>query len=273
MIPHFQFISFQIGPLTIYVWGFFVVLGILTGIFLLYRRGFFKEDRNLNLILYLMFAAIIGGRLGYVLFYDLFYFLENPIDIFKIWQGGMSSFGGFLAATIVLLIILPKDEKLKYLDILTIPFIWVWIIGRIGCFMIHDHLGRLSNFFLAVRFPDGARHDMALYEILAMVVLLVGCRVSLRLTAARGKDQGGKPDILKSKKLPIGLITSITIIYYTTTRFFLDFLRATDLPNSDPRYFGLTPAQYGSILFFILGIILVRKILTQKSIFDRIKKD
>ncbi|MEA3329843.1 MAG: prolipoprotein diacylglyceryl transferase family protein, partial [Nanoarchaeota archaeon] len=101
MIPYFQFISFQVGSLTIYVWGVFVALGILTGFFLLHRQGFFKEDKNLNLIIYLIFAAIIGGRLGHILFYDLSYFLENPIDIFKIWQGGMSSFGGFLVAVVV----------------------------------------------------------------------------------------------------------------------------------------------------------------------------
>lgn len=254
MIPYFKFESFLIGPLTIYVWGLFVVLGILVGLWMLNRQGFFREEKNLNLIIYLMLAGIVGGRLGYVLFYDLSRFLENPVDVFKIWEGGMSSFGGFLVAAIVLLIVLPKGQKLKYLDILTIPFVAIWTIGRIGCFMIHDHLGRLSNFFLAIQFPGGARHDMAFYEILAMVLLLV-----ILLAAGR----------VKLKKIPDGLVAPIAIIYYSVARFFLDFLRATDLPNSDPRYFNLTPAQYGSILFFVIGLtILVKcfKINNQKII-------
>ncbi|MEA3272173.1 MAG: prolipoprotein diacylglyceryl transferase family protein, partial [Patescibacteria group bacterium] len=239
MIPYFKFESFQIGPLTIYVWGIFVVLGILAGLFLLYRKGFLRDDKNLNLILYLILAGIIGGRLGYVLFYDLGRFLVQPIDIIKIWEGGMSSFGGFLATAVVLFIVLPKGQKLRYLDILTIPFIITWMIARIGCFMIHDHPGRLSDFFLAVQFPTGARHDMALYEILAMVALLViltllGNGVSKWKCRFQVRD---------------GFLVATTILFYTTTRFFLDFLRI-----DDSRYFNLTPAQYGSILFFIIGL-------------------
>ncbi|NQU83523.1 MAG: prolipoprotein diacylglyceryl transferase [Parcubacteria group bacterium] len=240
MIPYLKFESFQVGPLTIYVWGIFVVIGILTGFFLLHRRGFFKEEKNLNLILYILMASIIGGRLGHVLFYDLSYFLENPADVIKIWEGGMSSLGGFLAVALVLLIALPKGQKLKYLDILTIPFIVTWIIARMGCFMIHDHVGRLSDFFLAVQFPAGARHDMALYEILVMVALLI--------------------ILCAYKNVPRHVPTYIiTILYYSVARFFLDFLRATDLSNPDPRYFGLTPAQYGMIFFFVVGVYLLIK--------------
>lgn len=247
MIPYFEFISFNIGPLTIYIWGVFVVLGILIGLFLLAQNNFFSslngKDWGLNLILYLIIAAIVGGRLGYILFYNFSDFLERPLSIFKIWEGGMSSLGGFLATTLVLFFFLPVGKKLKYLDILTIPFVIAWGVGRIGCFMIHDHVGKLSDFFLAVQFPGGARHDLALYEILILALFLIIYLLSTRSTKLRID----------------GSLAGIFIVYYSFVRFFLDFLRASDLPNADVRYFYLTPAQYGMVLFFILGIYLLTR--------------
>jgi phosphatidylglycerol:prolipoprotein diacylglycerol transferase len=259
MIPFFKFEYFFIGPIKIYAWGFFVALGILTAVYILSKKGFFRPpegDRNFNLIIYLVFAAIIGGRLGYVLFYDFLYFWENPINIFKMWDGGMSSFGGFIGVAIVMLF-WKEENKLKLLDTLTIPFASAWIIGRIGCFLIHDHPGKFTNFFLAVRFPSATMHDMAFYEILLFLPFLLFFIIP---------EKWHK--MLKMRNnFPTGLLFTSLIIYYSFFRFFLDFLRVLDT-----KYLGLTPAQYGAIIFFIFGLMLLRKIiLTKKGIFAKIK--
>lgn len=257
MIPFFTFEHFFIGPIKIYVWGFFVALGILAGVLLLLKKGFFrspKGDRNFNLIIYLVFTAIIGGRLGYVLFYDFSQFWNHPVNIFKMWDGGMSSFGGFIAATFVLFL-WKEENKLKLLDTLTIPFLSAWIIGRIGCFLIHDHPGSFTNFFLAVRFPSATMHDLALYEILLLLLFFAVFHV---LPA-----DGERFPINK-----IGFLFTSLIFYYSFFRFFLDFLRVLD-----PTWLGLIPSQYGAIIFFIFGLMLLQKIvLTKKGIFAKIDK-
>lgn len=233
------------------------MLGILTAVYLLLKKGFFrppKGDRNFNLIIYLIFAAIIGGRLGYVLFYDFSQFWNHPVNILKMWDGGMSSFGGFIATALVLFF-WREENKPKFLDTLTIPFLVAWIIGRIGCFLIHDHPGRFTNFFLAVQFPSATIHDMALYETLLLLLFFIVV------------ETGFKPVSTTVVKYD-GFLFASFILYYSFFRFFLDFLRVLD-----PRWFGLVPSQYGAILFFVFGLILLRKIiLTKKEGFARIKK-
>jgi phosphatidylglycerol:prolipoprotein diacylglycerol transferase len=269
MIPFFTLEYFFIGPIKIYVWGFFVALGIITAVYILSKKGFFRPpagDRNFNLIIYLVFAAIIGGRLGYVLFYDFSQFWHHPINIFKMWDGGMSSFGGFFAVALVLAL-WNTENRLKLLDTLTIPFLSAWIIARVGCFLIHDHPGNFTNFFLAVRFPSATMHDLAFYEILLLLPFLLffassslRYRVSRRLTAVCGKVQGGIPGIPKFlDNPPVGFLFSSLIIYYSFFRFFLDFMRVLD-----PTWLGLTPSQYGAIIFFIFGLILTLKIKSGK---------
>lgn len=256
MIPYFQFISFNLGPVTFYAWGIFVVLGVLFGLWFLIRKKFFEppfgSEKNWNLIIFLLISVIIGGRLGYVIFYNLPYFLNNPAGIFKIWEGGMSSYGGFLAVAAVLYLWFRKDkDRWLKLDLLSFASLISWTIARIGCFVIHDHPGKLSDFFLAVQFPGGARHDLALYEILILLPLLIFIfiKTGFKLVSAKRR----------------GLVFVFVLVYYGLIRFFLDFLRATDLSGSDPRYFGLTPAQYLSILLFIFGLALLGKfILTRK---------
>jgi phosphatidylglycerol:prolipoprotein diacylglycerol transferase len=110
------------------------------------------------------------------------------------------------------------------------------MVARLGCFSVHDHPGVLTSFPLAVQFPGGARHDLGLYDAIALAVI----SVVLYVVDRRG--------VLHDRLL------ALLALMYGTSRFFLDFLRARDLPYSDARYFGLTPAQYGSIVLVLWGI-------------------
>ncbi len=122
-----------------------------------------------------------------------------------------------------------------------------WMIGRIGCVMIHDHMGKPCDCWIAIRSPDGPRLEMSILEIVGLLPLAIIFFVS------------------RKKKNPDGWYLGLVLIYYGSLRFILDFFRATDLANADTRYLGLTPAQYFSIVMAALGGYLVTKKLDKKN--------
>ncbi|MFA7654049.1 MAG: prolipoprotein diacylglyceryl transferase [Candidatus Magasanikbacteria bacterium] len=259
MIPYFQIDAIQVGPVTLQMWGILVSSGILLAMYLCYRlanRYFLSPTLIFDLGLWAIIGGLIGGRFGHIFFYNFSYYWSRPEEILKFWHGGASSLGGFLGAAIAIVIFVTwRKLKLKdlwpYLDITSLGLWLGWGVGRIGCFFIHDHPGRLSNFFLAVNFPNGARHDLGLYE--SLVAFLLFTLYSLLFK--------------RLIKIRWGLVFIFSFATYAIARFFLDFLRATDLPYSDPRYFYLTPAQWGmGMLLAGLTIILIcSKIMKQKS--------
>jgi len=240
MIPYIELKTIVIGPITLQVWGILVALGFLFGA----RMGkWFAEKNGLegnvmyDLVIFLMLAGIIGGRIGYVLMYNLPYFFKNPIEIFSVWDGGMSLFGGLIASILVGIWYLKKKNLnvWKYVEstFFAAPF-GLWI-GRMGCALIHDHPGSATNFILGVQYPDGIiRHDHGLY------LSIDGFLMAMFFLWLAKKDR------------PTGLYTGIFVFWYGLVRFFLDFYRVTDV-----RYIGMTPGQYIGIAFSISGIVLL----------------
>lgn len=250
MIPYFQYNSIMLGPISIQVWGLFVSIGLLVAILLAYRlakKYLLSGEVVLDLAVWTILGGLIGARIFHVVFYEPVYYIQYPLDIFKFWQGGASSLGGFFGATVALYIFIKLrkftfKEILPYIDIATLSLWLGWGIGRFGCFMIHDHPGKLSNFFLAVNFPTGARFDLGLVDsLLGFLLFAVYYLLFTRLI-----------------KIHWGLVAIFSFMDYAIVRFLLDFLRATDLPISDMRYFYLTPAQWGmGLMFFVLSAVLI----------------
>jgi phosphatidylglycerol:prolipoprotein diacylglycerol transferase len=118
-----------------------------------------------------------------------------------------------------------------------------WVLGRLGCTLVHDHIGRRSEFLLAIRFPDGPRHDLGLYELLYTLVVLVPAVL-----------------VLARRRRPPGTSVAVLALVYVPFRFLADFLRATDLPGADARYLGLTVGQYGSIALAVVGVAVAMRI-------------
>lgn len=244
MLPSYNLAPIHLGPLVMYPWGLFVSLGILAGFWLAY--GFLKKragqeaEKIFNLSFGLILAGLISSRFFHVFFYEPRYFLAHPWEILKIWQGGLSSLGGILGAGAAAYFYLRK-EKLNlflWLDALAFGLPLGLAIGRLGCFLTHQHLGIKSNFFLSVVAPDGPRLEMSMIEAILLLVLFVYF-------------------VFKNRRLSmVGFYLRFFLIFYGLTRFCLDFLRASDLPGADARYFGLTPAQYVSIFFLIIGVVL-----------------
>ena len=244
MIPYFALREIPIGGgRSIAAFGTLVALGIFAGAWYADRhaRRMGVPERELpgailsavvpGLVLAHLVALLQGGTIG-----DW-----SPRALLEFWNG-MSSFGGFAGALLGLTVYYGRTRRswLPTVDILAQALVIGWVFGRLGCALVHDHIGRPSEFPLAVRFPDGPRHDLGLYELLYTVVVLVPAVV-----------------VLNRRPRPPGTSVAVLALLYAPVRFGLDFLRQTDLPGADARHLGLTVAQYGCILLAAIGIGLL----------------
>jgi phosphatidylglycerol:prolipoprotein diacylglycerol transferase len=242
MIPYIDWHIIQLGPITLQVWGMFVATGFLFGGYMAARMAKMRgEDPKViyDLGPWLILAGLIGGRLGDVLFYRPGFYLTHPAEIVMLWHGGASFFGGFIACVIVGVWYFRKKklDVWKFADILAFGLPFGYALGRVGCFLIHDHPGTATDFFLGVKYPDGVvRHDLGLYHAIDGAILGL-----LFLWLSR-------------KPRPVGTYLATFSVWYGVTRFFLDFLRTVDT-----KYFGLTPAQYMSVGLVAFGFWLFRR--------------
>jgi phosphatidylglycerol:prolipoprotein diacylglycerol transferase len=118
--------------------------------------------------------------------------------------------------------------------------ILAWIFGRFGCTVSGDHPGPLTNVWYAYPYPDGARHNLGLYEMLYTIVVLFPANLLLHRVKPR-----------------LGSYLAMNCLLYGAGRFALDFLRATDRADMDPRYGGLTLAHYCSLAVFVFGLYVL----------------
>jgi phosphatidylglycerol:prolipoprotein diacylglycerol transferase len=249
MIPYLQFDNWMpgVGPVKIHMFGILVAVGILVGARLTRTRGEelgYKAEQIGSMVTTVLVCGFIFAHVFDVFAYQTKGPSPSLLDILNPF-GGLSSYGGFIGAVGGLFYWCKRNKQpvMPYADSLGFGLAPGWLFGRLGCFTAHDHPGRLTNFFLAVQYPGGARHDLGLDE-----ALWAFCMTMLFLVLH--KTQGDKPR-------PLGLYVGLLSTLYGPVRFAFDFLRTTDLPGADPRYFGLTPAQYGSILVTLIGIALL----------------
>jgi len=219
-----------------------------------------------DLVFYAALGIILGGRIGYVLFYNLSYYLQNPVDILKLWDGGMSFHGG-MVGTVLGILYLSRKEKLQWLRVhdyvaCCVPF--GLFFGRLANFVNHELWGAPANVPWAVRFPeimDGmlvvgpARHPTQLYEaILEGVVLFAILAWMFWKTQARYEP---------------GKLVGAFTFFYGLFRFLIEFVREPDaqlvgFANST----GLHMGQWLSLPMIILGAWLM---WTAKSRRERIE--
>jgi phosphatidylglycerol:prolipoprotein diacylglycerol transferase len=233
------------GPLAIHMFGILVAIGILVGARWTRTRGRqlgLADDHIASMITTILVSGFLIAHFFAVFAYQL---PQNPdLTILQILNpfGGLSSFGGFMGALIGLFAWCKKYKQpvMPYADSLGYGLSIGWMFGRLGCFSAHDHPGRFTDFFLGVQYADGVRHDLGFDEALWAAIIS-----SLFFVLAR-------------KKRPLGLYVTTLSLAYAPVRFFLDFLRATDVPTPDTRFYGLTPAQWGCIGILGAGMGLLQ---------------
>lgn len=244
-VPYIQLPTVNLGPIVLDPWAIMVCLGFILGLEIARARGLRLGLDVRDVVDGLVFTVGMGflvGHIVHVVAYNPHLIAENGwLELLRVW-GGFSSTGGLLGAAIGSTIFYKLIRKRPYwihADTIMFGFPFGWVFGRTGCFLAHDHIGQKTDFFLAVDYPGGARHDLGLYEALWTVVI-AGVFWALRKRTHRP-----------------GLFLAIFTVMYTPVRFLFDFLRNTDLDHADVRWAGLTPAQYGMIAGFGLGAWLV----------------
>lgn len=247
MIPYITIPALPLwGPLTLHPFGLLVVTGCLVG----YTVGTWHcRQAGLDPHVFrrlALWVLVAGFCLSYWVSLGLYYperlpalLAQQPLRVLAI-GASMSSYGGLCGAALGALLY-GRQHRLPlwaYGDALAVGGVVGWCFGRLGCTLTHDHPGLLTDFVLAVRFPDGPRHDLGWYEWLYTIGLTV-----LILT-------------LRRKSLPAGALVGLVSCCYAPVRFGLDFLRV-----DDTRYFSLTPGQYFSVALLLFGtwILLTRR--------------
>ncbi len=243
MIPYFQIEEIKFGPIHLQAWGLLVSLGFLAAILWGIKEAKKKNistDIILNLAIISFFSSMIGARLLFVLLF-IKDFTSNPLEVFKFWHGGLVYYGGFILAILCcILYIRYKKINLKILaDILAPGIALGYGIGRIGCFFIHDHIGKITSMPWGINYFGEVRHDTGLYGSLSGFILFF---ILVFLS--------------KKKFLPSGGLFLFFLGGYAFSRFIIDFFRADDLAIVDPRFLGLTLSQYISLIIIVLTFIL-----------------
>ena len=247
-INNFDPVAFQIISFEIRWYSLAYILGIIIG-WILCKKIFIKNlDINQKFddyITYLIIGIIIGGRLGYVLFYNFGYYINNIIDIFKIWQGGMSFHGGLLGVIASSYIFAKKNNQnpFFYLDQVSLVAPVGIFFGRLANFINSELYGTTTNVpwsVIFIKVDNLSRHPSQLYE-----AILEGVILFLILIYFINKNFLKKP----------GLISGLFLIFYSLFRFLVEFFRA---PDEQIGYLllDLTMGQIISLLFALIGITI-----------------
>ncbi len=252
--PSIDPVIFSFGILDIRWYSLAYILGFVIGSFLLkkYNESYANILSNKeidNFFIWAILGVIIGGRIGYVLFYQTNYFFINPFYILEIWKGGMSFHGG-LIGIIVSTYLFCKKTKINFLylsDLVSIVAPVGLFFGRIGNFINTELYGRVTTFPFAMIFPsidNQPRHPSQLYEalfegLILFIILLFYFK------------------IYKNKK-KYGKISGIFLVLYSIFRFLIEFLREPD-PQIGLMINIFSMGQILCIPIFVFGIIIIRK--------------
>lgn len=254
--PRIDPVIIAFGPLKVRWYGLMYVFGFAaTYLLVKYQLGRirFQElaERFDNLNLYLILGVILGGRLGYVFFYQPAYFLGHPLEVFATWQGGMSFHGGCLGV-ILAGALFCRCHRLSFrkaadLYVVTIP---VGLgFGRLGNFINGELYGRVAEVPWAMVFPGAGllpRHPSQLYEALLEGVLLFTV-----LWSVKHKPWQDKP----SRLWPHGSMLALFLILYGLARIVAELFREPD-PYLGLLLFRMTMGQILSSIMIIAGLAL-----------------
>ncbi len=245
---NFDPVAIQIFSLEIRWYSLAYIFGILLG-WIYCKKKLIKDQHIINLfddfITYIIIGIILGGRLGYALFYNLGHYLENPVEILMVWNGGMSFHGGLIGVVIASKLFSKKHElnQFIFLDLVALSAPIGIFFGRIANFINSELYGRAADFPWSVEFvliDNIRRHPSQLYEAFFEGIILF-----FILQYFFRKDYLKKP----------GKISALFLIFYSLFRFLTEFFRSPD-PQIGYLILNLTLGQLISVLFLIVGIFL-----------------
>ncbi|MCI0591316.1 MAG: prolipoprotein diacylglyceryl transferase [Gammaproteobacteria bacterium] len=246
--PNIDPVAIHLGPLKVQWYGISYIVGIIAGWWLLRRRSRdphlgWTPEQLADLTFYVALGAVLGGRLGYVLFYNLPVYVHDPVSIFKVWQGGMSFHGGLLGTLAAVWLYGRKYARpfFRVLDFVA-PVVPIGLgAGRIGNFINGELWGAPTNLPWAMVFPDpraGAlpRHPTQLYE-----ALLEGLVLFIILW------------VFSAKPRPTMAISGLFLVLYGCFRSAVEFVRVPDAHLGYLAFNWVTMGQVLSLPMILLG--------------------
>ncbi len=256
--PVFDPVAISLGPIAIRWYALAYIGGIVLG--WIYARALIKSEKLWggpapislvqmdDFILWVTLGIIVGGRTGYVLFYNLPFFIEHPAAIFKLWEGGMSFHGGFLGCVVAVIWFARRNgiPILSLGDVVTAVGPIGLFLGRFANFINSELWGRVADLSLpwGVIFPNGGplpRHPSQLYEaFLEGIVLFTVLAVMIRMGALK------RP----------GLILGSFITIYALARIIGEMFREPD-PQLGFLWGGMTMGMLLSLPMIVAGIFLI----------------
>lgn len=248
--PQFDPVAIHIGSFGIHWYGLMYLAGFMVFLWLgkwqIANRSWYQWSPKMldDVLFYGVLGVIFGGRLGYVLLYKAPYYFAHPLEIFAVWQGGMSFHGGFLGV-IIAMAVFARRRKLSWLFITDFiaPMVPPGLaFGRIGNFINGELWGRPGDVPWAMVFPkvdDLPRHPSQLYEFALEGMLLF----ALLWLYAR-------------KPRPVGAISGMFLIGYGSFRFLVEFTREPD-DFLGLLSLGMSMGQWLSLPMIIGGVLLM----------------
>lgn len=249
LYPEIDPVALELGPLKIHWYGLMYLLGFAAVWWLGQVRakstpGWQKSDIG-DLVFYGAIGVVVGGRMGYILFYNFSGFLDNPLSLFMIWEGGMSFHGGFLGVLVAMWWYGRKNDKtfFQVTDFLA-PFVPIGLcLGRIGNFINGELWGRPTELPWGMIFPnvdDLARHPSSLYQ-----ATLEGPVLFILLWW------------FSSQPRPLRAVSGLFLIGYGGLRFISEFARQPDEHLGFIAFDWLTMGQLLSLPMVIIGVVLL----------------
>jgi phosphatidylglycerol:prolipoprotein diacylglycerol transferase len=277
--PQFDPVAIQLGPLAVRWYGLMYLLAFIQIVIL----GKFRARQNLltgwhprdvdDMLFYGVFGTILGGRLGYVLFYKPFYYFAHPAEMLAIWQGGMSFHGGFLGVLIALWLYARNRNK-RWLEVtdFVAPLVPLGLaFGRLGNFINGELWGRVTSATApwAVYFPQAAAEDKAwitafpqeaaargLAAIYERVGMLPRHPSQLYESALEGFVLFALIWLYARHRRPLGAVSGLFLIGYGSFRFLVEYAREPD-SFLGMLALGMSMGQWLSLPMIVIGVLMM----------------
>jgi phosphatidylglycerol:prolipoprotein diacylglycerol transferase len=279
--PNFDPIALHLGPLAVRWYGLMYLLAFTLVIVLgrirlrqpaVAAQGWTAKDID-DMLFYGVLGTILGGRLGYVLFYKASFYMANPLDIFKVWEGGMSFHGGFLGVTLAMVLFARQRGRtwLQVTDFIA-PLVPSGLAcGRLGNFINGELWGRVTEpgAFWAMGFPSAANEDLSWLAMHPREAASQGLIAAYQHYHALPRHPSQLYEIAlegialflvlwfySRKPRPLGATSGVFLIGYGIARFVVEFAREPD-DFLGLLALGLSMGQWLSLPMVIVGILLV----------------
>ena len=241
-------IALEIGPVAIHWYGLMYLLAFLAAWWLVpritkYRGLSLSKDQISSLLTYVILGTLVGGRIGYVLFYGAEYYGEHPWEIFTVWQGGMSSHGGLLGV-VLSLFLFSRREQIDFwalADIAVIPAAIGLAFGRFGNFINQELFGPVTTLPWGMSIPgiEDLRHPTPLYAMFKDLLIAGVCFFHLKTSQTAGRT------------------AALFLMLYGILRFLIEFVRIETAEGVDLGFLYLTRGQLLTIPVFLVGICIL----------------